>query len=79
MLHVHEWQAAGAAMLHWEAFAQELQALRVVLTLHNMDNSGECSQEEFGFSGAPRRVLGFREGATLVASPAQASSARRPC
>ena len=29
------------------------QVPRLVLTLHNMDNSGECSQEEFCYSGAP--------------------------
>lgn len=24
---------------------------RVVLTIHNMDNSGECRQDEFAFAG----------------------------
>ncbi len=28
-----------------------MQMPRLVLTLHNMDNSGECSQEEFCYSG----------------------------
>ena len=96
VLHIHEWQTAGAALLYWEIFANRLQARcwlylmcsrasqpelmpccasvlsclavaspadmlsdatqmpRLVLTLHNMDNSGECSQEEFCYSGAPR-------------------------
>ena len=34
------------------------QTPRLVLTLHNMDNSGECSQEEFCYSGAPFDLQG---------------------
>ena len=26
---------------------------RVMLTIHNMDNGGECRQDEFAFAGTP--------------------------
>jgi hypothetical protein len=45
-------QAAAAAMLFWELYHGALPAARLALTLHNMDSQGECSQEEFGFTGA---------------------------
>ena len=39
---------------HADKLRDGLQMPRLVLTLHNMDNSGECSQEEFCYSGAPK-------------------------
>ena len=37
-----------------EAYHGEgLDRSRVMLTIHNMDNSGECRQDEFAFSGTP--------------------------
>ena len=48
-------QAAAAAMLFWELYHGALPAARLALTLHNMDSQGECSQEEFGFTGAEIR------------------------
>ena len=45
MLHVHEWQAAAVPMLFWDAparFSQDMPRTRVVMTIHNMDSSGEC-------------------------------------
>ncbi len=36
------------------------QTPRLVLTLHNMDNSGECSQEEFCYSGAPFHMQKYK-------------------
>jgi hypothetical protein len=41
-----------SASLHHPDMLRGVQQPRVVLTLHNMDNSGECSQEEFCYSGA---------------------------
>ena len=39
-------------MLFWELYHGALPAARLALTLHNMDSQGECSQEEFMYSGA---------------------------
>lgn len=38
-------------MLFWELYHSGLPAARLALTLHNMDSQGECSQEEFQFTG----------------------------
>jgi hypothetical protein len=44
-------------MLYWEVFVNEgLYRPRVVLTIHNLDNTGECRQEEFAFTGRGRGV-----------------------
>ncbi|GMH38139.1 hypothetical protein BSKO_06023 [Bryopsis sp. KO-2023] len=52
ILHIHEWQASAVALLYWEKYTNEgLNLSRIVLTIHNMDNSGECSQDEFMASG----------------------------
>lgn len=51
IIHLHEWQAAAAAMLFWDVYSTRLPAARLALTLHNMDSQGECSQEEFAFAG----------------------------
>jgi starch synthase len=52
VLHLHEWQTCAASMLYWEVFVNEgLYRPRVVLTIHNLDNTGECRQEEFAFTG----------------------------
>ena len=32
--------------------AAGLSRARAILTIHNMDNSGECRQEEFAYTGA---------------------------
>lgn len=58
ILHIHEWQASAVALLHWEKYHHNgLGIPRVVLTIHNLDNSGECSQEEFGVTGVPGEVF----------------------
>lgn len=45
MLHVHEWQACAAAMLFWDVYSGDgLWKPRIVMTIHNMDNTGECRQ-----------------------------------
>jgi len=30
VLHIHEWQTAGAALLYWEIFANKLKARRCI-------------------------------------------------
>lgn len=52
IIHIHEWQTSAVSMLYWEKYHHGgLSLPRIVLTIHNMDNSGECSQEEFQASG----------------------------
>lgn len=54
VLHIHEWQTCAAALLYWEVYNPAgLWRPRVVLTVHNMDNSGECRQDEFMYAGMP--------------------------
>ena len=53
IIHVHEWQTSAVPMLYWEAYAsQGLPDARLVLTIHCLDNSGECREDEFAFTGA---------------------------
>lgn len=54
VLHVHEWQASAVPMLFWDApahFSQGMPNTRCVMTIHNMDSSGECRQDEFAATG----------------------------
>lgn len=45
IIQLHDWHAAAAAMLHWEVTHGEgLWRPRLVLTIHNLDNTGECRQ-----------------------------------
>lgn len=58
IIQLHDWHAAGAAMMYWDVYApQGLAKPRIVLTIHNMDNSGECRQDEFAQSGLPGKRL----------------------
>ena len=50
IIHAHEWQASAVPMLYWELFSSTMSA-KPVLTIHNMDNTGECRQDEFGATG----------------------------
>mmetsp|Transcript_25344 Transcript_25344/g.63457 ORF Transcript_25344/g.63457 Transcript_25344/m.63457 type:complete len:704 (-) Transcript_25344:737-2848(-) len=53
VLHVHEWQCSAVAMLYWDLYFKEgmLKNAKVMLTIHNMDNTGECREEEFIATG----------------------------
>ncbi|EFN53763.1 hypothetical protein CHLNCDRAFT_25546 [Chlorella variabilis] len=54
VVHVHEWQAAAVPMLFWDApvrFSDDMPRTKIVMTIHNMDSSGECRQDEFGATG----------------------------
>lgn len=51
IIHTHEWQGAAVSMLFWELYADRMPSTRPILTIHNMDNSGECRQDEFAATG----------------------------
>ena len=52
IIHLHEWQCAAAAMLFWDLYHGDgLPNSRVVLTIHNMDNTGEVRADEFLATG----------------------------
>ncbi|GIM11576.1 hypothetical protein Vretimale_15059 [Volvox reticuliferus] len=55
ILQLHDWHAAAAALLFWEVYnpGATSSRTRVMLTIHNMDNTGECRQDEFFFTGMP--------------------------
>ncbi|KAK9918038.1 hypothetical protein WJX75_000711 [Coccomyxa subellipsoidea] len=54
VIHAHEWQLSAVPMLYWDVYhASGLSRPRVMLTIHNMDNSGECRQDEFAYTGMP--------------------------
>lgn len=50
-----------------EAYHGEgLNRSRVMLTIHNMDNSGECRQDEFAFTGKPSSLGRLTQRENLV-------------
>jgi len=50
-------------MLYWEVYSQlGLYRPRVVLTIHNLDNTGECRQDEFTYAGERGRGQGNQQG-----------------
>ena len=53
VIHVHEWQCSAVAMLYWDVYHNQglLNNAKIMLTIHNMDNTGECRQEEFIATG----------------------------
>ncbi|KAL6751578.1 soluble starch synthase [Haematococcus lacustris] len=54
IIQVHDWHAAAVPLLYWEAYhAEGLWRPRIVLTIHNLDNTGEVRQDEFAFTGLP--------------------------
>ncbi|BDA42114.1 Glycogen synthase 1 [Coccomyxa sp. Obi] len=54
VIHAHEWQLSAVPMLYWDVYhSGGLSRPRVMLTIHNMDNSGECRQDEFAYTGIP--------------------------
>lgn len=68
ILHLHEWQTSAAAMLYWEVYSQlGLYRPRVVLTIHNLDNTGECRQDEFTYTGVLRPLPGAASAAKFAA------------
>jgi starch synthase len=57
IIHAHEWQASAVPMLFWDYFSNALPGARPALTIHNMDNSGECRQDEFAATGISGEVF----------------------
>ena len=54
VIHVHEWQTCAVPMLYWEEFSHgktSLNKAKIVMTIHNLDNTGECREEEFFATG----------------------------
>ncbi|XP_062163337.1 uncharacterized protein LOC133870266 isoform X1 [Alnus glutinosa] len=52
IIHVHEWQAGALPLLYWDMYHYlSLKKPRIVLTIHNMEHYGECSQEQLSKSG----------------------------
>jgi starch synthase len=50
ILQLHDWHAAAASMLYWQCYHDEgLWRPRIMLTIHNMDNTGECRYVGFAF------------------------------
>lgn len=70
VIHLHEWQCCAAAMLFWDVLYHDgLTQPRLVLTIHNMDNSGECRQDEFAVTGVPGAPLSPRYPRAYTACP----------
>uniref|UniRef100_A0A7S0UW66 starch synthase n=1 Tax=Polytomella parva TaxID=51329 RepID=A0A7S0UW66_9CHLO len=66
VLHLHDWHSAAAAMLLWESYANVPGwcNCRVVLTLHNLENTGECTGDQFAVgAGFPSTSLATQERA----------------
>ena len=42
MIHVHEWQTCAVPMLYWEEYhgKTSLNKAKIVMTIHNLDNTG---------------------------------------
>ena len=52
ILHIHEWHTAAVGMLYWDMYyKQGLKNPRLVMTIHNIDHSGECRGEELEVTG----------------------------
>ena len=54
IIHLHDWHTSAVAMLYWEVYHsryERLREARIVLTIHNMENSGECRDDEFEATG----------------------------
>uniref|UniRef100_A0A7R9YVB8 Starch synthase, chloroplastic/amyloplastic n=1 Tax=Chlamydomonas euryale TaxID=1486919 RepID=A0A7R9YVB8_9CHLO len=52
VLQLHDWHAAATALLYWECYHNEgLSKPKVMLTIHNLENTGEVRQDEFAATG----------------------------
>ncbi|KAK9803610.1 hypothetical protein WJX72_004636 [[Myrmecia] bisecta] len=57
VIHTHEWQLGALPMLYWDAYGHAGLNARIVFTIHNMDNTGECRQDEFAYTGLPGEMF----------------------
>eukprot|EP00240_Pyramimonas_obovata_P003103 CAMPEP_0118922034 /NCGR_PEP_ID=MMETSP1169-20130426/1105_1 /TAXON_ID=36882 /ORGANISM="Pyramimonas obovata, Strain CCMP722" /LENGTH=657 /DNA_ID=CAMNT_0006862847 /DNA_START=43 /DNA_END=2016 /DNA_ORIENTATION=+ len=54
VIHYHDWHTAAVPVLYWDLYNNlGLGASKVCLTIHNMDNTGECKVEELEWTGLP--------------------------
>ncbi|XP_062115264.1 uncharacterized protein LOC133829571 [Humulus lupulus] len=52
IIHVHEWQTSALPLLYWDMYHNlSLKKPRIVLTIHNMEHFGECSEQQLSKSG----------------------------
>ncbi|GFZ21616.1 starch synthase 3 [Actinidia rufa] len=52
IIHIHEWQTSGLPILYWDMYHYlSLQKPRLVITIHNIEHYGECSQEQLNKCG----------------------------
>ncbi|KAG1664077.1 hypothetical protein FOA52_011434 [Chlamydomonas sp. UWO 241] len=52
VLQLHDWHAAAAAMLYWDCYHNDgLPSPKIMLTIHNLENTGEVRQDEFAATG----------------------------
>lgn len=52
IIHIHEWQTGALALLYWDMYHHlSLKKPRIVLTIHNMEHYGECSQQQLSKCG----------------------------
>ncbi|KAK3008774.1 hypothetical protein RJ639_015224, partial [Escallonia herrerae] len=59
IIHVHEWQTGALPLLYWDMYHHlSLQKPRLVLTIHNMEHYGECSQEQLSKCGLDGSTYG---------------------
>ncbi|CAI9099004.1 OLC1v1035748C2 [Oldenlandia corymbosa var. corymbosa] len=64
IIHVHEWQIGSLPLLYWDMYHQlSLQKPRIVLTIHNMEHYGECSQEQLSKCGLDGSVYATEDKA----------------
>lgn len=52
MIHYHDWQTAVVPVLYWDMYQQQgLTGAKVCLTIHNMENTGECKVDQLQWTG----------------------------
>ncbi|XP_027072863.1 uncharacterized protein [Coffea arabica] len=63
-IHVHEWQTGALPLLYWDMYQDlSLKKPRIVLTIHNMEHYGECSQEQLSKCGLDGSVYATEDKA----------------
>lgn len=51
-IHLHDWHTAACSFLYWEEYyGRGLNSARLCLTIHNLDHTGECRQDELSWTG----------------------------
>ena len=52
VIHMHEWHTCALALMYWDMYYDMgLNRSKIVLTIHNMDHTGEVKAEELDYSG----------------------------